>query len=261
MRNIFLITLGLLFIYSIGNSQNIELYYEGNIVTNDTVEIHGSVEADSLYTYIFQGDTTYYYSYEALAEIDVKNISSNSLNIQSKKRHIQVVYGSENSFCWVSCFAPYTFESTNPVSIQANETTTVFSGHYKPKGTLGCTLVAYTFFNDANQNDSAMVVIRYVIQDCNAISVPELTKEFEYFSLPYPNPAKDKIYIKSNSRKYTTGKLKLYNNIGICVKSLKFNSSIDVLEINILGLNAGTYFYRIVTDNAIKQTGLVNIIN
>ena len=255
------IIIGLLaiFIVSTGEAQNIELNYEGSLVTIDTVEIQGDVNADTLYSYIFQGDTTYYYAYEVLAEIDVTNTALYSLDVQCKKRYIQIVSGSENTFCWISCFPPYTFESIIPATIRSNETITTFSGYYKPCGKLGCTLVAYTFFNDDNPNDSAMVVVKYIMQDCNPNAIAENTKVNDCFSSPYPNPAKNMLFVRNKAVGFKTGSFVLYNSLGVNVKTFLIKSTTSVLNFNIQNLKAGIYFYRIITDNTLQKTGIINI--
>ncbi|MBI9038536.1 MAG: T9SS type A sorting domain-containing protein [Bacteroidales bacterium] len=245
----------------IGNTQSIELYYEGSLLSNDTIEIQGDVNADTLYTYIFQGDTTYYYNYEVLSEIDVKNISTNTLNIHCKKRYIQILNDTENIFCWLSCFPPYTFESIIPTTIQSDETTTIFSGHYKPRGQLGCSLIAYTFFDDSNNSDSAMVVVKYIMQDCIYNAIPENTLVNNGFSLPYPNPTKEKIFLKNNSFDFKTGFFELYNNLGVIVKTFSFTLNNNILEFSTKELKSGIYFYKIFTDNVFQKSGMINILH
>jgi len=259
-KSLLILVLSVLMV-TIGNTQNIELYYEGSLISNDTIEIQGDVNADTLYTYIFQGDTTYYYKYEVLAEIDVKNISSDSLDVQCKKQYIQIINDTENTFCWLSCFTPYTFESIVPATIQPNETTTIFSGHYKPCGQLGCSLISYTFFNDNNPSDSTMVVVKYIMQDCIYNAIPENTLVNNRFSLPYPNPTKEKIFLKNNSFDFKTGFFELYNNLGVIVKTFSFTSNNTILEFSTKELKSGIYFYKIITDNVFQKSGMINILH
>ena len=249
------------FIVTIGKTQNLELFYEGNLLSNDTIEIQGDVNADTLYIYIYQGDTVYYYNYEVFAEIDVKNISTNTLNVQCKKRYIQILNDTEDIFCWLSCFPPYTFESIVPATIQPNETTTIFSGHYKPSGQLGCSLIAYTFFNDNDPSDSAMLVVKYIMHDCIYNAIQENTLISNSFSLPYPNPASDKIFIKSNSFVFKEGVFELYNNLGVNVKTFSIKSTNTVLEFSTKELLSGIYFYKIITDNEFQKSGVISILN
>ncbi len=262
MKNKLIILISVLLIFlSKSFSQSIELLYQNNIVTNDTIEIQGDINADTLYSYVFQGDTTYYYAYEILSKIDVLNKTSNTINVQCKKRHIKLIDETENTFCWGSCFPPYTFQSTNPVSISANNTDTIFSGHYKPKGKLGCIKVAYTFFIDENPNDSASVFVTFIMQDCNEDYIVELDKNNKLFSLAYPNPANNTVYIKKNIIDYKSYKIELFDKLGKSVIKSNINPQELIIKINTSDLLSGIYLYRIICDNNIVKTGLISVIH
>ena len=258
MKYIFFLAIGFLVMQVKG--QNIELYHENIIINADTIEVFGDVKADTLHTYIFQGDTTYYYAYEALVEIDIKNTSSSSMEVQCRKRHIQLIPETQNYFCWSSCFPPYTFESVVPVNIPSNETTDIFSGHYKPNGNLGCILVAYTFFNKENPTDSAMVVVKFIVDSYNPTTIAEKNTMQKQFSSPYPNPATTNFTINKNINFQQPAKIELYNNVGQLFKTKTFKVSDSHINMNTNQLKSGTYYYRIVSKNAFLKSGTVIIL-
>jgi len=253
-KNYFLIfSVFILMVSNTVYSQNFELYHHDNLVNNDTIFIKGDVNADSLHTYIFQGDTTYYYAYEVDIEIDVKNIYTSTLGVQTKKRHLKIIPNTENYFCWETCYAPYTFESVHAIDIRANEVSTIYSAHYKPKGQLGNTRVAYTFFDEVNPNDSASVIIEYRMDKAN--SIPENIKSDKRISLAYPNPCQQTLYFnieKPSSDQYT---LIIYDRSGNRVESLDILASSRLIEVDISHLKSGLYLYTIVSENGYISSG------
>lgn len=259
MKKFFFIFFTIVFLALQAKAQNIELYHENNLINVDTIEVFGSVNADTLHTYIFQGDTTYYYAYEALVEIDIKNTSSSNMDVQCRKRHIQLISETQNYFCWSSCFPPYTFESLVPVNIPANGTSDIFSGHYKPNGNLGCILIAYTFFNNENPSDSASVVVKFIMESCNPTSIAENNMQSQ-FSLPYPNPASTNFILKKEATLQQSGKVELYNSVGQLITITPFQTSDSYINTNTNQLKGGTYYYRIVSKNALLKSGTVIIL-
>lgn len=243
----------MIFLNISAKSQSLELYYQDIKIIDDTIFVEGDVSADSLYTYIFQGDTTYYYSYELDVEIDVRNNSSTDLNVQTKKRHIKIIPDTENYFCWVTCFPPYTFESITPVLIQANETIAIYSAHYKPNGKLGNIIVAYTFFDDLNENDSVSVIIDYKMDQSSAINENSISNRA--FGLPFPNPAVNKLSIKNILASQDRYSISIYNSLGILVKEVHFDNTGPIMELNVQDLTDGIYVYSIFSEDKMLKTG------
>jgi len=254
IKNALFIFSVLFFLFSkTADSQSFELYHNDTLVNNDTVLIEGDVIADSLYTYVFQGDTTYYYAYEVDIEIDVKNISYSTLGVQTKKRHLKIIPTTENYFCWETCYAPYTFESVLAITIQGDETSDIYSAHYKPKGQLGNTLVAYTFFDELNPNDSASVMVEYRMDKASYIWENE---EFDnVFSQVYPNPCQQILYFKNQNPNADKYSLIVYDLSGNKVKEMEFLALESTIEVDMSELNCGLYVYSIVSDNIYMSSG------
>jgi hypothetical protein len=259
MQNYTLVFFSIFFLAIHGKAQNIELYHENKRVTTDTIEVFGNVSADTLQMYTFQGDTTYYYAYEVNVEIDIHNTSASSIDVQCKKRHVQLISETQNYFCWSSCYPPYTFESINPVTILANETNDIFSAHYKPNGNLGCIVVAYTFFNNDNPSDSAMVVVKYIMSSCNPTAITEEYTAQHIFSLPYPNPASTHFFVDKLSDITSTYTIQIYNSMGKLISIQSVNYIDSRIKVSTEHLNSGYYFYRILIDEKLNNTGIIRI--
>ena len=60
---------------------------------------------------------------EYLQDMQVRNLSSDDLNVLVKKEVVEDLEGVMNYFCWGMCFGPDTYVSPNPVAIPANTIT------------------------------------------------------------------------------------------------------------------------------------------
>ncbi|NPD48091.1 MULTISPECIES: T9SS type A sorting domain-containing protein [unclassified Lentimicrobium] len=250
---LFIFSVLILLISKTAHSQSLELYHNDILVNNDTILMEGDVIADSLHTYVFQGDTTYYYAYEVDIDIDVKNMSNAPMGVHTKKTHLKIIAGTENYFCWETCYAPYTFESVHAIEISGNEIIDIYSAHYKPKGQLGNIMVAYTFFDELNPNDSATVTVEYSMDEASYIV--ENHQAENLFSDVFPNPSINTISIdikEASSDKY---KLKVFDLTGRKIQEKVFGQGQTILKMDIEGLYGGTYIYSISSEGNILKSG------
>lgn len=163
MKNLFTL-IALIFWVFLISQQSLSLSYEGgNIGLNDTVVVFGD---SGVYT------TMVVYIY-------VTNQTNQGLSVKVKKAEIQVVPGSENTFCWGQCYIPTVYVSPDPVVIPAQTTDDhSFWGEYKPMGNLGTSILRYTFFVSDNPSDSVSVYVKYTVTPVGitdpAIKSPEL---------------------------------------------------------------------------------------
>jgi hypothetical protein len=142
MRKIYL-AVSLLFI-SVGLfAQNLEILDMDRVnYTGDTLE-REATSSDSLEIHLM-----------------VANTNTKDISVLVKKYEIMVQEGTENLFCWKSCYPPNVYEATTPVTIAAEDTNkTDFYLDFYPKGVTGENKIGITFFNEANPDDSANVVV------------------------------------------------------------------------------------------------------
>jgi TusA-related sulfurtransferase len=91
-------------------------------------------------------------------EYFVRNNSANDLDVGMRMIAVELVEGADYSFCALgSCFPPGMNETPGNFSIPANTTVGdggVFTGHYHPHGFAGTSVIRYTFYNAADENDT-----------------------------------------------------------------------------------------------------------
>jgi hypothetical protein len=230
MRKRLLFVLISLFFFASAYAQSLSLSWTGGPIANgQNITIVGDT-AGTVYSYV-----------------DCQNTSAATLTVKVKKKHITIVPGSENSFCWVTCYLPSVYVSAYSVDIAADSIAHDFSGEYKAKGNIGMTTVMYTFYDEANESDSAWLFINY---DCTlGSSVLEAKPEGRVeFSNAYPNPANNQ-----TSFTYTlpsteeSARLVIRDMVGNIVSNIKLEST-GTLKVETSSLSDGVYFYSLMLD-------------
>lgn len=187
-----------------------------------------------------------------LAHMYIKNISNESKLVKVKKEEISVTPGSMNTFCWVTCWANFIFVSPAGVTIEPGVTITEFSGDYIPLNNPGVTIMRYTFFDDANPNDSVHFFTHF---NAGTVGVDELSFRKATFSNPYPNPARNQVsFDYTLPMTVNTASIKIHNLLGSVVKELQINDRSGKITIDVSDLNEGFYFYSVAVNNEILET-------
>jgi len=178
--------------------------------------------------------------------LTVTNNSSSSIDIKVKKTELSIVSGSDNTFCdWYSCFPPSTYVSPNALTLNANETNSSFMGDYNSNDNAGKSTILYTFFNIADTNDSAAVVINFITGSAVGIenNTPIIT-----VSKAYPNPTKDAFYLNYDFSNSKSARVEVINVIGSVVKVQEIQGLSGKTMIDVSNLNNGVYFYSVIVD-------------
>ena len=210
-----------------------------------STEIIDSLKPDT--TIDVWGETGEYVKLEA--KVIVNNPQSFPINVKVKKTHISIVDGSTNSFCWGTCFGPSTFESPNAMPIDAGGNSgMLFAGDYNTNGTVGTSIIRYTFFLENDTTDSVAVNVRYTA------SLSSINESMEYTYNAYPNPANSIIDIQYSFQGAKEAKLIITNLLG----SEIYNANIDIenknIKVNVSDFNSGVYFYTFIVDGKRHST-------
>lgn len=241
MKNLLQFTM-LLFCYftvSKGISQSLQIYDKsGNSLSNGS----------SLY---ISGDTTT--GNLIIQYLDIKNISSNTVTIKSKKIETDLIAGTSVTMCFAgTCFMSTTFISITSSTLTPNIADSSFSGDYSPKGHLGESIVTFVFFNIANPNDSAWVVVHF---NGIAVGIENLAPVLTEISNPYPNPAVNQTTFKYTFPENTiNAKFVLNDLLGSKVMETNINNQQGTIVINTTDLKDGMYFYSFYDNKKIIQS-------
>ena len=222
------------FILGAAFSQNLEIYFEDQLLEPDQ-EITVGGEASS--------------SVIVLDAIDVKNISSSTKAVKCAREDITIVPGASNSFCWGLCYPPTTDTSAVSVDIDAGGMYTEFSGDYFPDGNEGASTIKYTYYDELNPSDKISVVVVYS-------TLVGINDPVDYkLSAAYPNPANSFVKFDYDVSEISdNSKVVIYNLLGSAVKEVRIDNSFGSLKINTSDFKEGIYFYSLVVNNEPTKT-------
>ena len=140
---IYLITLLLLSITSQAQFKLID--EEGHDVSYDTVHVN-------------------VFPTKSLFEMHVKLVNQygGSFNTKTRRTNVQMINGSQNYFCWGTCFSPQV--NVNPgndnVFVPQNDTcSTLLLCYFKPLGNTGVQIIRYSIFDTGANVDSVSFVL------------------------------------------------------------------------------------------------------
>nr|NQU92233.1 T9SS type A sorting domain-containing protein [Bacteroidota bacterium] len=235
--------LTLLFVTCLGIfafAQSFELHHDGVVIPNGG-------------TITVSGDVT---QFELVAEMGVKNISDIPVDTKSRKMDIDLLPGTQTTFCWGACFAPVVYLSPTTITILPDSICEEFSGHYEPTNVWGLSKMAYSFFNIDVADDS---VYFYVDFNAGTVGITEAQNTGIAISNAYPNPTSGLV-----SFDYDLGNasgdaiIKIHNLLGAVVKDIVLTGNSGKITINVSALNDGVYFYSaMVNDQTIETKRLV----
>ncbi len=201
------------------------------------------------------GDTIVSVSTNSTADLvvgmNVTNSGSADLNVMAKKTELSIVSGSENYFCWVSCYMPNIFVSPNPLAIVINDTIKIFSADYSSNGNVGASFIRYTFFSEKNINDSIAFVVKFIAG--SGVGIDDAKPSIEISNL-YPNPATNSVSIKYDLNGVNNAQLEIRNVLGSLVKKVSVNESNGLLSVDVSDLTNGVYFYSFIVNNEIIKS-------
>lgn len=221
------------------------LYYGFSLLILFTVSsqnltiLSGSVPIANGDTYTIAGDTSgTVYSY-----LNCTNQGVDTIAVKVKKKIINKVFGSDNTFCWVNCYTPDVMVSTAYIKIAPGATASDFIGEYQAHGNIGITTILYTFYDKDNEADSSSVSVKY---DCSLSSIDKkLPEEKITLSNAYPNPADNFVSfsydIPFNS--VNNSKLIIRDLVGNTVYETNFFNQQGVVKIECNDFSNGVYFY------------------
>jgi membrane-bound inhibitor of C-type lysozyme len=235
MKKYILVFAVVIFSISVAFAQNLQIYYNGTLQTNN-----GSITLNCNANQI----TVLY--------LHVKNISLASINVKVRKIENSLLTNSENYFCYAGqCYTPATDTSLNATTIPANTVDTSFSADYNPAHDIGVSRITYVFFNTDNPSDSVSLNVNY----STTVGVNENNKSNAYISEAYPNPASNQVRFSCNlNTKAGQAKISIRNILGASIAELPLSNNDANVIFNTTDLKDGIYFYSLVIDGKILSS-------
>lgn len=233
-----LLTLTVIFLAVVSmNAQDLTLSWDG-VTLGDTITLWGDPT-----------DT------EIVAHAIVHNNTDKDLSIMVRRNRIYLVDSTVSAFCWGgACWPPDTEESPQAQLLTAGTQSgdEDFSGHYNPKNQNGTSIVEYTFYNEANEDQNVKIVVKYW---ASPMDVAEDVMKGGSISDIYPNPATTAVNINFDMPSTVeVAKVQIVNLLGSVVKEATIEPNSSSLSLNISELKGGVYFYAVVINGDVYRT-------
>lgn len=204
-------------------------------------DVKGSFNADTSYnnndTLFLNGDSDWNYDANlSSAFFEVANTGATSKSIKMKRTEVNVVANTKNNTCWVTCPINYltagdqvVYIGGSSANLNAGAADLTFVPKFKANGTQGTSTIRYTFYDEANLNDSIALVIVYNHE--TAASIEKLN--INQFTTA-PNPASDQVQISFHSEVNESVQLVVRNTNGQIlykeVQNIRFGQNTIHLE-------------------------------
>ncbi|MBI9035481.1 MAG: T9SS type A sorting domain-containing protein [Bacteroidales bacterium] len=220
----------------ISHAQSLELLNEaGEVITGTTDTVRGEASTD-----------------EIVSHCIVRNISDVSVDVKVLKVYEDIFDGSNNFYCWGSCFTESVFDSPTQIRINAGGETDEFSGHYKPNDAVGTSIIRYEFFTVNNPNDRVSYTVTFS-------SDPNVGYEDQFVTgtklQAYPNPASSNCkLVYELPQDVRTATLTVFNVLGHKVVELPLENNSGAKNLDVSSLNNGLYFYSVMINNELYGT-------
>ncbi len=187
-----------------------------------------------------------------VSKFNVKNNTDANIDVMVRRERIDLLPTAEDSFCWGTCFPPNIDVSNRPLTIEANSILeNQFTGDYAHKGTVGESIIRYTFYLENNLYNSTSVKVIYKI---TPDGIDEYSQVFESLKT-YPIPAKDMLNIDYKFKKENiNANVVILNILGETIYNQEITNNEGQIKINTSNLENGMYFYSIFVDNKSSVT-------
>jgi hypothetical protein len=175
-------------------------------------------------------------------KLKVKNISSSSISIKSKKIETSQIPGTASNMCFAGqCYLSSVFTSPNAATIAPSAMDSSFIGEYSPKGHLGESIITFVFFDVDNRNDSVWIVAHF---EAMSVGIAEINTPKTTISNPYPNPAVNYTsFDYSIAEGTSSAKFVLSDILGSRIKEEILINKSGTLVLNTSEIEGGIYFY------------------
>ena len=129
-------------------AQNLTLNYNGIDVSNSEITVNGLPTADYIKAIFL-----------------ITNTTASTINVMVKRRVIEELAGSFNSFCLGNCYPPETNETdvSFPLAAGATSGNDDFYIQFLPEGNTGTSKIEYEVYNEANVDDKVTVIVNFNI--------------------------------------------------------------------------------------------------
>ena len=219
-----------------GHSQSLTLAHRGQPLQNgDHIVLSGPPDTMQLITWL-----------------RITNVSNMSLRVLMKKEEISMLPGTVSSICWAGyCYGPDMMVSTFPLNMDPAQSDTGCFSHFGPNGQRGTSVVRWTFFSEADPNDSVSVTAHYATYPA---AVEEIAGPEFFLSHAGAHPASDLLKLRYGMPPGKKGDIFLYTPDGSLVAQSGPLRGTGTVEFRLTQIPAGNLLARLRTEGGPATT-------
>ena len=181
---------------------------------------------------------------EFVQHMQLRNLTSEELNVLVEKEVLEDLEGTMNFFCWGMCFGPDVMVSLQPVAVAANSLNTDDLSFHTlfNEDVFGKVLVKYSAYDERHPEERVTINVLF---HKSGVGVAENPRPM-IMSKAFPNPASSVVHFNYSF----DGKLTavVYNLLGQEVMRQNLNANDGQMNISVAGLQDGIYFCTMMVD-------------
>lgn len=197
---------------------------------------------------------------ELQQDMQLHNLTNDNLEVLVEKEEVQIVEGTQNYFCWGSCYTPAVYVSPRPVLLAAGEVSGEgsLSFHHQidpemsgdPNNFIpGTSVVKYYAYPSGEQENKISIEVWFTY---NAESVPEMP--VANMGHAYPNPVSSMVHFDYNLMSTDKASVSIYNLLGQEVMTQEINALQGSVALSVADLQEGIYFCTMMVNGCAYAT-------
>ena len=194
---------------------------------------------------------------EIVQEMQVHNLTDAPIDVMIRREVVQNVEGTQNSFCWGTCYSPFVDVSTRPQSLEAGAVTVpgLLSFHQAiasaddPNVFITGTSISKYYAYPANNEDDQVCIEVWFAYGAESINENEVV-----LGHAYPNPASSVVRFDYELPSVANASVSVYNLLGQEVLKQDLTSLQGQAVLSVADLTEGIYFCNLKVDGRTMKT-------
>ena len=189
---------------------------------------------------------------EYIQHMQLRNCTSDDLNVMIEKEVVEDLEGTSNLFCWGQCFSENVFISPNPVVVAANSVTdeSALAFHVTYNANIfGKVHMRYYAYDEDHYDQRISINVIFNKSDVGVHETAAVR-----FGQAYPNPASSVVNFDYNLNAGDKASVAVYNLLGQEVLKQPVNSLQGRVTISVANLNNGIYFCNLFVNGCAVKT-------
>ncbi len=183
------------------------------------------------------------------ARVNIRNDDEIPIDVKVRRVENNPVSGTDNYFCWGSCFGSSVDTSTMSLTLEPGEVSDEFYGDYLHEGYEGTSSISYYFYDERNPENETGIEVNYKVESTGIESIDAIS-ELQVYPVPADRFLKVRIYWKQNPE---NAQINIFDRTGKGILTQPIDNTQET-NINTAKLKNGIYFYHITEQNKIIAT-------